>query len=98
MDITELTIESIDESDLRPYVSIVWDGCFAVHELRIIRQPEGGLLIAMPSRNAGGGVFADIAFPIDARTRTWIEARIPSKYAKILTADRPRKKRRKQIH
>jgi stage V sporulation protein G len=79
-------------------VSIVFDDCFAVHGVKIIRRPEGGWLVVMPSRNAGGGVFLDIASPMDVQTRNWIETSVLSEYAKIVASDCPRKKRRKQIH
>jgi SpoVG len=49
MEITEVTIEPVDEGDLRAHVSIVFDNCFAVHGLKIIRWPECSLLMRCPA-------------------------------------------------
>jgi stage V sporulation protein G len=63
MEITGVTVEPVNEGDLRAYVSIVFDDCFAVHGIKIIRRPEG-LLIAMARRKTPDGMFMDTAFPI----------------------------------
>jgi stage V sporulation protein G len=80
----------VDEGDFRAYVRIVFDDCFAVHELKIVRRPAG-LMIARPSRNLGHDVFLGMAFPVNTETRNWIEARVLREYATVLTADPPRK-------
>ena len=50
MQITELRIRKVeDEGKLRAYVTVTFDNCFVVHNVKII-EGKSGLFIAMPSR------------------------------------------------
>lgn len=84
MTITDVRIRLIEgESRLKAIVSIVIDGAFAVHELRIIEGREG-LFVAMPSKKVGEEKFKDIAHPINKETRTEIEKAVLDKYNEML--------------
>ncbi len=83
MTITDVRIRLIEgESRLKAIVSIVIDGAFAVHELRIIEGREG-LFVAMPSKKIGEDKFKDIAHPINKETRTEIEKAVLDKYQEM---------------
>ena len=65
MEITDIRIRKVDGNDkLRAYVTVAFDDEFAVHNIKVIETPEGGLFIAMPSRVSPDGSFKDIAHPI----------------------------------
>ena len=50
MQITELRIRKVeDEGKLRAYVTVTFDNCFVVHNVKII-EGKSGLFIAMPRR------------------------------------------------
>lgn len=84
MTITDVRIRLIEgESRLKAVASIVIDGAFAIHELRIIEGREG-LFVAMPSKKIGEGKFKDIAHPISKEARTDIEKTILEKYQETI--------------
>ena len=69
MQITELRIRKVeDEGKLRAYVTVTFDNCFVVHNVKII-EGQNGLFIAMPSRKTMDGEFKDIAHPINVEMR-----------------------------
>jgi SpoVG protein len=45
MQITEISIESVDYGSVRAYVEIMFDNCFAVKDLRIIEASNKCLLL-----------------------------------------------------
>ncbi|HEY4590895.1 MAG TPA: septation protein SpoVG family protein, partial [Thermoanaerobaculia bacterium] len=47
MEITEVKVFPIQEEKLRAFVSIVFDHCFMVNDIKII-QGRDGLFISMP--------------------------------------------------
>jgi stage V sporulation protein G len=51
VEVTEVQINLCDNSDerLRAYCAVIFDGCFVVHNVRVIEKANG-LLVAMPSR------------------------------------------------
>lgn len=63
MGITEVRIALINEGKLRAFVSIVFDNCFVVCDIKVIEGPDG-LFVSMPSRRTSNGTFQDIAHPI----------------------------------
>ena len=80
MQITELRIRKVeDEGKLRAYVTVTFDNCFVVHNVKII-EGKSGLFIAMPSRKTPNGEFKDIAHPINAETREKIQKAILEAY------------------
>jgi stage V sporulation protein G len=64
-------------------VTITLDSCFAIRDLRIIRN-AAGYLIAMPNRKQKDGAYRDIAYPINAETRRMIEEAIMAEYKKVV--------------
>ena len=87
MQITDLRIRKVeDEGKLRAYVTVTFDNCFVVHNVKII-EGKSGLFIAMPSRRSSDGEYRDIAHPINSSTRELIQKTILDAYEKA--ADEP---------
>ncbi len=83
MEITEVRVYPVDEEKLKAYVTITFDHCFVVRDLKII-QGTNGLFVAMPSRKSKDGTFKDTAHPLNSETRRMIEDRILHKYEEVL--------------
>lgn len=86
MEITEVKVFPIQEEKLKAFVSIVFDHCFMVNDIKIIQGREG-LFISMPSRKKKNGEFKDVAHPLNNETRRMIEDKVLGEYERIL-ADR----------
>jgi stage V sporulation protein G len=65
MEITEITIHPTNEDLVRAYVSIVFDNCFMVGEIRVMQGPTG-LFLSFPAKKLRDGTHWDIAFPANA--------------------------------
>ena len=80
MQITELRIRKVeDEGKLRAYVTVTFDNCFVVHNVKII-EGKSGLFIAMPSRKTANGEYKDVAHPISPEFRSELQNKIVSEY------------------
>lgn len=75
MDITDIRIRLCDEDKLKGFVSVTFDKCFVIRGMKII-EGSSGYFIAMPSRKRQDGTFQDVAHPINAATRKWLEDEI----------------------
>ena len=86
MKITDIKIRKLySTGNVRAILSITFDNCFAVHELRII-QNEDKLFVSMPSRIDETGAFRDILHPINPETREYIEAAVIGFYDNYVNA------------
>jgi stage V sporulation protein G len=85
MNITQVKVFPVDEGKLKAYVSIVFDACFRVTDLKIVDGPNG-LLLSMPSRRKKNGEFKDVAHPLNRETREILEKRIFEEYEKVRAA------------
>jgi stage V sporulation protein G len=83
MEITEVKVFPIQEEKLKAFVSIVFDHCFMVNDIKII-QGRDGLFISMPSRKKKNGEFKDVAHPLNNETRRMIEEKVLAEYDKAL--------------
>jgi stage V sporulation protein G len=84
MQITEVKVFPINEEKLKAFVSVVFDGCFMVNDIKVIRGRDG-LFISMPSRKKKNGEFKDVAHPLNNETRRMIESQILGEYERALT-------------
>jgi stage V sporulation protein G len=87
MEVTEVRVFPVDEEKLRAYVTITFDHCFVIRDLKVI-QGLSGLFVSMPSRRRKDGTYKDIAHPINNETRRMIEERIIAEYQKVLAEER----------
>ena len=83
MEVTEVRVFPVDEEKLRAYVTITFDRCFVIRDLKIIQGPRG-LFVSMPSKKRKDGTYKDIAHPINNETRRMIEGRIVAEYQRVL--------------
>lgn len=83
MEITEVKVFPVKEEKLKAFVSIVFDDCFMVNDIKIIQGHEGRF-ISMPSRRKKNGDFKDIAHPLNNEARGKIEARVLSEYDNVV--------------
>ena len=79
MEITEVKVTSVEQDQLKAYVTIVLDHCFVVRDVKVIRGPKG-YFVAMPSKKRKDGTFRDIAHPINRETREKMENAILDAY------------------
>lgn len=80
MQISELRIRKVEgEGKLRAYVTVTFDGCFVVHNVKII-EGKSGLFIAMPSRKTASGEYKDVAHPISPDFRNELQQKILDEY------------------
>lgn len=64
MEITDIRIRRVSsEGKLKAYVTVTFDNCFVIHNVKII-EGKAGAFIAMPSRKTKTGEYKDIAHPI----------------------------------
>jgi stage V sporulation protein G len=85
MNITQVKVFPVNEEKLKAYVSIVFDACFLVSDLKIIQGPNG-LFISMPSKRKKNGEFKDVAHPLNRETREMLEKHILAEYERVKTA------------
>ncbi|MBQ3966845.1 MAG: septation regulator SpoVG [Treponema sp.] len=80
MEVTELRIRKVAaEGKLRAYVTVTFDNCFVVHNVKII-EGKTGLFIAMPSRKTANGDYKDVAHPISPDFRNALQDKILAEY------------------
>lgn len=83
MEITEVKVFPVNEDKLKAYVTIIFENCFVVRDLKII-SGNTGLFVAMPSKKRKDGTFRDIAHPLNAEMRSTMEKRILKEYEEEL--------------
>jgi len=83
MQITDVRVFPVDEEKLKAFVSIIFDDCFVVSDIKII-SGASGLFISMPSKKRKNGTFRDIAHPLNSETRHWIEERVLGAYRETI--------------
>ncbi len=90
MEITQVKVFPVQEDKLKAFVSIVFDHCFMVNDIKVI-QGKDGLFLSMPSRRKRSGEFKDVAHPLNNETRRLIEERVLSEYRAVVDDPTPRR-------
>jgi stage V sporulation protein G len=89
MEITDIRIRKVTgEEKLKAYVTVTFDDCFVVHNVKII-EGKSGVFIAMPSRKTRAGEYKDVAHPIHPEFRVELQKKILEKYDNGGVADDP---------
>ncbi len=87
MQITDVRVRKINsEGKMKAIVSVTFDDCFVVHDIKII-DGQNGPFIAMPSRKMPDGEFKDIAHPINSETRAMIQDAVFVSYEEKLAEE-----------
>jgi stage V sporulation protein G len=88
MEITDVKVIPVDDEKLKAFVSIVFDHCFVVTDLKVIHGPKG-LFVSMPSKKRKDGTFKDIAHPLNNQMRQYLEEKILGVYKQQVAAAAP---------
>ena len=84
MNITNIIFrKTFDSGKLKAIASITLDGCFAIHEIKVIETDH--LFVAMPSRREEHGVYRDIIHPISTNARSALENSIIEAYRQYIS-------------
>ena len=86
MEITEVKVIPVDDEKLKAFVSIVFDHCFVVTDIKVIHGPKG-LFVSMPSKKRKDGTFKDIAHPLNNQTRQYLEEKVLGVYRQQVSTD-----------
>ncbi|MCP5513926.1 MAG: septation regulator SpoVG [Spirochaetales bacterium] len=82
MEITDIRIRKVEAGGkLKAYVTVTFDNCFVVHNLKVI-DGKGGTFIAMPSRKTKTGEYKDVAHPILPDFRSQLQDKILEEFNK----------------
>ena len=79
MEITDVKVIPVDDEKLKAFVSIVFDRCFVVTDIKVIHGPKG-LFVSMPSKKRKDGTFKDIAHPLNNQMRQYLEEKVLAVY------------------
>ena len=71
---------------MRAFASVVFEGRFVVHELKVFEGSEGRMFVAFPSKRSASGEYFDIAHPITAEAREEIQQVVLSAYHEQVAA------------
>jgi stage V sporulation protein G len=82
MKVTSVRVLTTNEGNLLAYADITIDNCFRVRDLKIFRRPSG-YFVAMPQVRQENGIYREIAFAINAKTRKMIEEAVIAEYEKV---------------
>ena len=86
MQITDIKIRKFfDEGPMKAVVSVTFDDCLAVHDVKVIYARDR-YFIVMPSRKNPDGSFRDIVHPINAEFRATLENAVIDAYHVQLVA------------
>ena len=88
MNITDIRIFPVDDKKLRAFVSVIFDSCFLVSDIKIIDGAKG-LFLSMPSKKRRDGTFKDVAHPLNVDTRKMMEDAIFAKFHEEAAKGRP---------
>ena len=83
MEITQIRVFPVEEEKLKAFVSVVFDDCFIVSDIKIING-NSGLFLSMPSKKGKNGKFRDIAHPLNNEMRGLMEEAIINEYDRII--------------
>jgi len=83
MEITEIRVHLRCEEKLKAFVTVTFDSCFVVRNMKII-EGNKGLLLCMPSRKLPNGSYKDVAHPITIDFRQFLEKKIMAAYEEEL--------------
>ena len=86
MQITDIKIRKFfDEGPMKAIVSVTFDDCLAVHDVKVIYARDR-YFIVMPSRKNPDGTYRDIVHPINSDFRAALEEAVIDAYHVQLVA------------
>ncbi len=86
MEITEIKFRRFPrQGRLLALVSVTFDDCFAVHDIKVIAGDDH-LFLAMPARRTSDGRYHDIVHPIGPLVRRELERQVLAEYRRLTKA------------
>lgn len=86
MQVTDIKIRKFfDEGPMKAIVSVTFDDCLAVHDIKVIYARDR-YFIVMPSRKNPDGTYRDIVHPINSEFRAALESAVIDAYNVQLVA------------
>ena len=85
MQITEIKIHLTNEERLKAFVSVTFDNCFVVRNMKVV-EGKTGLILCMPSRKTADDEYKDLAHPITQEFRHYMETNVLQAYQAELEA------------
>ena len=86
MQLTDIKIRKFfDEGPMKAIVSVTFDDCLALHDIKVIYASER-YFIVMPSRKNPDGTYRDIVHPINSEFRAKLEEAVINAYHVQLVA------------
>ena len=84
MNITEVRVRLVkkDEGKLKAVASVTIDGCFVVHDVKIL-EGQDDFFIAMPSKKTPDGEYRDIVHPLNTETREQLKKVVLEEFDKV---------------
>ena len=80
MTITDIRIrKTFEEGPLKAIVSVTFDDCLAVHDIKVI-EIRGKHFVVMPSVKNQDGTYRDTVHPIQSELRTRLTEQIVDEY------------------
>ena len=80
MNISDIRIKIVEAAGkLKAVASITIDGCFVVHDIKIL-EGNRGLFVMMPSRKSADRIYKDVAHPINTETREMLKTVLVKAY------------------
>lgn len=80
MQITDIKVRKFfDEGPMKAVVSVTFDDCLAVHDIKVIYARDR-YFIVMPSRKNADGTYRDILHPINSQFRNELESAVIDAY------------------
>jgi len=80
MKITNVKVRKIvSDGPMKAVASVTFDDCFVVHDIKVIVAQEKTFIV-MPSRKVSNDTFKDVAHPINAEFRAYIEGEVLQAY------------------
>ena len=81
MNISDIRLKIVEATGkLKAVASITIDGCFVVHDIKIL-EGNRGLFVMMPSRKSADGIYKDVAHPINTETREMLKTVLIKAYS-----------------
>lgn len=83
--ITNVNIRLKDSNGMKALCSIVINDMFVIHDIRVVENRSGNLIVAMPSKKMPDGRFKDVCNPANAEARRIIDEAVLEEYKKATT-------------
>lgn len=85
MQLTDIKVRKTfdDEGPMKAVVSVTFDDCLALHDIKVIYAKEKHFIV-MPSKKNADGTYRDIVHPINAAFREELESKVLTAYFEAL--------------